>query len=79
MIGICETTPVFKPDDMRVDTNNQVSKHLRNARQAIVIERPFSPVSTIGRLLGKTLLRRQTWDSAPEIGAWIGYLRGEGN
>jgi hypothetical protein len=62
---------------MCVDTKNQFrSIYARNSRQAVVIGRPFSPYSAIGRLLGKTRLRRQTWDSAPEFGAWIGHLRG---
>ena len=26
----------------------------------------------------KTLLRRQTWDSTPEFGAWIGYCEEKG-
>ena len=37
------------------------------------------PVFDNRPFLGKTRLRRQTWDSAPEFGAWIGHLRGEGN
>jgi hypothetical protein len=56
---------------MRVDARNQVSKHLRAQRpEAVVIGRPFSPVFDIERFLGKTLLLCQSWDSAPEFGAF---------
>ena len=72
--------PVFEQDDMRVDAKNQVSKHPRAQRPASSCDRSpvFPRCPTIGRFLGKTLLRRQTWDSALEFGAWIGYCEEKG-